>query len=672
MAFTCGAAQIKKKQQDALQALVAKHISDPAALALAESATRTPTERGLQRWEQAHLVSALDTINAYQRDRKARAFNFAGGHGPSWQRSFNKDPRTRMCELLKSWFRANAGSSNLNEDEVRSICSLCRDLLNHPELFPARNPRSFLRSIADVYDHLQWQLQEVLEKDRSCADLAQRLLSLSRNLVSDVLAYVMLAPTDLYQTDSLPSLEVVSLWQSLPDEGHPLPERKDAALQKIMREAWGTRCGSLIASLLRMPSCIRLFAGADADKTAQGATRVLALPHGCQTAMCANLDEAKALFDSNRYKNSALAGSLRGSEKVTEREDLLEAILAISDLTYLLGEVMVQFHRVSDGLGDYGMIRVAPWLHPFLETVLEKVQRLKICLERLNCTLDAAHVLARARGQHVAKPAPSPRMCSRARQAIERALIGRSSHVNQLTQLIDDLRARSAPERLPHVAKGLGDAWFSLQGVLSSPEFRAHVGNAFPEVPALICHSEKVEFALPNDVTPCSPIRVQRLEAPSGPARKVQCIGSGFIEAEDNISTRSATPRSHPEDGCSQIQHPTESGGAQGLRVEVQRLRPSRIPGRAPKHHDQRSLELCDGRLLIFVKGSQSEVKFNIDLQREVKQVGLLSETTLQLSIATQRGVTEHKDYLFEFASEEAACSFCEELLRQGGQAPLC
>ena len=30
-------------------------------------------------------------------------------------------------------------------------------------------------------------------------------------------------------------------------------------------------------------------------------------------------------------------------------------------------QVLIQFHRISDSLGDYGTIRVAPWLHPFIE-----------------------------------------------------------------------------------------------------------------------------------------------------------------------------------------------------------------------------------------------------------------------------------------------------------------
>lgn len=40
-------------------------------------------------------------------------------------------------------------------------------------------------------------------------------------------------------------------------------------------------------------------------------------------------------------------------------------------------------------------------------------------------------------------------------------LAGKASHAEQLLQLADELRARSAPERLPHLAKGLGDATLS-------------------------------------------------------------------------------------------------------------------------------------------------------------------------------------------------------------------
>ena len=41
-----------------------------------------------------------------------------------------------------------------------------------------------------------------------------------------------------------------------------------------------------------------------------------------------------------------------------------------------IGEVLVLFLRISDGMGDYGMIRVAPWLHPFLSALSEKAKQM--------------------------------------------------------------------------------------------------------------------------------------------------------------------------------------------------------------------------------------------------------------------------------------------------------
>ena len=42
----------------------------------------------------------------------------------------------------------------------------------------------------------------------------------------------------------------------------------------------------------------------------------------------------------------------------------------------------MQFHRISDGLGDFGMIKMSPWLHPVLDVLVEKVlSRSEIPLE---------------------------------------------------------------------------------------------------------------------------------------------------------------------------------------------------------------------------------------------------------------------------------------------------
>ena len=128
------------------------------------------------------------------------------------------------------------------------------------------------------------------------------------------------------------------------------------------------------------------------------------------------------------------------------------------------------------------MIRVAPWLHPILDSLQEKVQQLKASLEQLSNSLDSAYVLARARGQKIQKPAPSEKMCARAQDALQRALLGGTSSASQLLELAEELRARSAPERFPNLARGLGDAVRQLSAVLMSPEFRGHVGDSFPQL----------------------------------------------------------------------------------------------------------------------------------------------------------------------------------------------
>jgi len=655
--------QLAVRQQDSLQAIVNKHVQDPALREL--NSSQTSTERGVQRWEQAHLVSALDVVNEYQRSRRARLSRRLGDFGPSWQRSYKKDPRTRMCELLKSWLRANAACHSLPEEEVRSMCGLCRDILNHPQLFPARNPQSFMKSMADVYDHLQWQLQEVLEKDRSCAELAQRVLSMSRNLITDTITYLLVGPSDLKDTDGLPSMEVVKLWQSLPNEGHPMPHRKDEALQRLMSKAWQSNVGMIIAALLQSPWCVRLFAGADAESS----TRLLALEGApvFQTSTLQNLlQEAQRHFDAGNFKASGLVGALREQGQL-ERAKWIQAVIITSDLTYLLGEVLVQFHRISDGLGDFGMIRVSTWLHPVLDALVEKVQSLRGVLESLNQSLDAAYVLARARNQKVQKPAPSKKMCFRAREAIQRALLaGKGSHADQLLQLADELRARSAPERLPHLAKGLGDATLSLSDVLDSAEFRRHVGESFPELPHLgdslgVRSAEEVPAKahwLQDAPRAVEAPTLLRLENGPAPAKD-------YSDDRDHscTPTRASEARSgRSEEGSWSCCSGSRTSDPSDLKFEVYRLQ-------AEVRHDRRGLELRPGQLLVFEKNSTSQVKCRVPLPSGMDRIHLTSDTILEMSFTAEElrtGQVKQKDYIFEFASPAEADIFCEEIWNQG------
>ncbi|CAL1155237.1 unnamed protein product [Cladocopium goreaui] len=400
---------------------------------------------------------------------------------------YRHDPRTRLIELLKRWLRTNAANANISEEEVRRMCALCRDLLNYPNLFPSRNKTSFMHALSEAYEHLELQLRQVLERDRTCAELATRCLSLSRNLVSDAITFLLLAATHLTQTDNLPSLEVVVLWQSLPAIGNPLPSRADPQLQKSMQDAWSTLIGSLITSLLGLRWTFHLFAGVGTDQELKalahdgghGTSGTPGTPGAKDTL--AQIHCVREEFAAGHFKLSGLAGPFREPQQQETRENLLVAVESLYDLLYLLGEVLLHFHRISDSLGDYGMIRVSLWLHPCLDSVIEKVQRLQASLKGLSKAVDAELVIAKARGRTVKKPLPSDRMSSRAHAAVERALVGQDCHLSALLHTLEELKTRSSPERLPHVVEGLGDACVQLQTVLTSPQFRARVGDSFPQ-----------------------------------------------------------------------------------------------------------------------------------------------------------------------------------------------
>jgi len=700
-------------QLDALQHLVTKHVKD-AALADITSKTDfsvTSTERGVLRWEHAHIIAALDVLNTYQTNRSAKSRPHILGCRIGMRSQYTNDPRTKMVELLKRWLRTNAASAALEEDDVRCMSSLCRDVLNHPNIFPSRNKISFMSSIAEVYHHLQLQLREVLERDRTCADLAKRALSLSRNLIADALSYLLLAPTDLKQTDKLPSVEVVALWQCLPSDSHPLPNRVDKKLQDIMQSAWNTPCGALIAALLRTPWCVRLFDGAGAQEEAAAAAIADTSCSPPIDALKTLLQTAKESFNNNRCKNSGLAGVLRKSDAKAAREGYLKAVELVFELMYLLGEALVQFHRVSDGLGDYGMIRIAPWLHPFLEALADKVQRLKKSLKDLHDALDKMLVVPRARGQSVEKPVPSNTMNQRAHAAIERAIVSRENHAQSLLQALDELRSRSAPERLPHLMEGLGDACMQLQGVLTSPQFLECVGTNFPPLPPLCpdavpeapCQQARsTAKALPDLDNRSPPLEIDADLGAAVPTSSFTVVATGA--AIPTVSTGAAVPVatgdvqlrwvSEPA-----IQEPTSltssfassmlSGADRNLDKSIAQVTPRKQLAPAPlalkaevyrltthilggwRRHDRRCLWLDNGTLKIGCKGSMTQVKSTIPVQEKVDDCSCLGESTMRLVLsmvpdmaAADSGVMEHKVYYFEFLSKHSAATFYSEIAK--------
>lgn len=660
----CGST-LHQRQLEVLQRVVSKHIQDPGLITLVDGTdfSVTSTERGLQNWEQQHLVAALDILNSYQIDRCRRA-----SCGPGLQTRYVDDPRTRFVELLKRWLRVRAGMASVAEEDIRSVCGLCREVLatsvTRPELFRARNPRSFLRAIAEVYDHLRWQHRELLERDRSCAEAANRVASLCRNLLTDVIGYLLVAPTDLRQTDELPSLEVVALWQSLPSEGNPLPDRADPALQRAMGDAWRTRCGSLIAALLGTPWCIQLFdaVGAREPKRLDSMTMSYSRGAAARTLLAKLASE----FGRLHFKDSGLAGAFRaqGPGGACARKSYLVAAECAFDLAYLVGDVFTHFRHVGNALGDYGAVSVGPWLHPFLGALVGKLQLLCASLEDLNKAFEDAYVLARARGKSAPKPGPSSRMCLRAHTAIERAVTGRGAHMQMLLQAVEDLRSRTAPERLPHIVGGLGDALCSLQQALASPEFHACAGA-----------TAAVSLPLPDAPAPLvqlAPIRGETESLQWG--RNTIKFGNAVLGADDqSVSLATGGDAAQAGSDASQTRDTSQDGD---FTAEVKRLVPATC-GLGLKQHDYRSLRISGGDLHICEPGSKDVVKMVVNVSRDVDECRLLRGSAM-LSLAVVRpsvgadaadGVVDHKSYIFEFLTKGFATDFHNRITQSGDAA---
>mmetsp|Transcript_31421 Transcript_31421/g.56974 ORF Transcript_31421/g.56974 Transcript_31421/m.56974 type:complete len:716 (+) Transcript_31421:74-2221(+) len=666
---------VTKQQQDAIQILVAKHFGNETFGAEFDTSahfSQTPTERGLNHWEHQHLVAALDVLNAYQRNRRARSPSRLPLLGrPGLRRQFCDDPRTCLVEMLKRWLRAKAASS-LEEEEVRKVGALCRDVLNHSSLFQARNPRSFLRTVAEVHSHIQWQLRDVLERDRTCAELAARALSLSRNLISDVVAYLLLGPTHLRQLDALPSLETVAVWQALPSgPSHPMPSRLDTDLQAATKEAWKTHCGSLAAAALSTSWAVRLFHGHSEDEELETNTVPLLIRR------------AEEDFSKRNFRMSGLAGSLRLPAAEDARKRYLKSFEIIFDLTYLLGEVLLNFHRIGDGLGDYGMIRTSIWLHPFLDALSEKVLKLKQNLEVLSQDVDEALVLAPARGKPAEKPLPSDQMCARGHEALQRSISGREGHAQALQQVLEELKTRSAPERLPCVRESLGDACLQLQAVFASREFRERVGSdAFSALPAIIESVDQLTaFPLESDES-ISPTEASPRAAPD--ASEAPNLGSaeGFAQcplqenpaAERPMALEDISKATADESvtGCDKAEKPNteplqDALTQRGLNALVWRLVSDL---RGFRRHDARMLSITDRSLHIFHRSSSLWVKTVVCVDEDVVEHSLL-QGGLVLAIFLRRPKAkfkfgqdskELKLYFFEFPSSELAVEFKKAL----------
>lgn len=386
------------------------------------------------------------------------------------------------------------------------------------------------------------------------------------------------------------------------------------------------------------------------------------------------------------------------------------------DLAYLIGEAHVQFQAISNGLGDYGMIRVADWLHPFLQALSQKVLCLKAHLENMYKAVDDCLVLKQAHGYPVEKPTPSGRMIQRAGIAIERAVKQDGNHAQSLLDKIEELRLKSSKDRLPEVRARIGDACVQLDAVFSSPKFRAIMGDSFPsglpritdealgqgedraqiaDLPSYVQISEVVDdegdsrydpsFNLRTACTPQSHCAIGNLETISAsdlrsaatpqsekgdyvepPSLSCQQLGlqtdavSAWEAKQLDAEVRSSSKRKEE----SQLEEESAS-----LCYSVLRLAPVTC-GVGFRRVDRRGLRLECGLLDVFHKGSAENVKMTLDVVRDVEDCNLLQNRRRLSLIVRQQGsadidsgIWKTKSYFFEFDSPDEATAFHEAMI---------
>lgn len=348
------------------------------------------------------------------------------------------------------------------------------------------------------------------------------------------------------------------------------------------------------------------------------------------------------------------------------------------------------------------MIRVATWLHPFLEALTEKVHRLKRHLEGVSKAVDQHLVVASAQGYAVEKPRPTQRMGERASLAIYRAAgQPEGSHVTLLLKALEDLRQRSSPDRLPKVVASIGDACMQLDAVLSSQRFRACVGDAFPNLPRIA----DVGLGQPHNEIECDEPSLLQIEdvtevLDSNNLGTMHCLRTAAIcdapdamtslepptlltrlapSAQNRAPSRKELSKTCPDrvDLPGRVhQSPSfrvdDAHSEVRLQANVSRLTASPC-GPGLRRHDRRALRLTGGQLDVFEKGSHVKVKTSFNVRRDVEECFILPNDSKRLSLTMRRlpegadfdsGVWTTKSYFFEFCFPDESIAFHNEISR--------
>jgi len=350
----------------------------------------------------------------------------------------------------------------------------------------------FRKMIAEVYQHLQWQLGEVLSEEKSCARICRLIYVLfNNNVEAGVIQYLLQATTSWTGLDQLPSLQVSILHRSLPTTA----AKEDVRIRNCMKLHWSTDVGVLMAALLRVSPNVGLGACVTAN------TCTPSLPPGSSTprgggSFVQLLEDIRAKWTLGDLDNCGLAGFMQeqqtmclraGSAKLAEPlANYLDCLQLLYDLIYLQKEVFSKFVEISHAFGDYGCCRVQPLLHPFLNVIGKKLKTLADKLQQLNTDFEEYVVRARNLGIKVAKPLPSEKMSRNADEAFHHMVKGEGvcpSHFSNLQQQIRVLEDRSSQDRLPELKKAMKGLLNDLLAIFNSQDYRHCAGNDFVPPP---------------------------------------------------------------------------------------------------------------------------------------------------------------------------------------------
>jgi len=266
------------------------------------------------------------------------------------RRKYKTDARTRACEVIKKYIHSRMMVETLEERELRNYKEFCHAIIQRADLFPPKNTCSFVQTMAEVYQLLDALHVKVLKESTTCATMLQNVLSLGKNLLSDVLGYLVVMVGSL-PIKNLRSLEPVILWKAMNDPKNPLSKARK------------TDFGELVYGLLWCASPLYSLELEENSRPPKDVDRLL--------------QRALLHVQTLQWHHTGVAPCLQKPAYVPLVEEALEVVRYSHQLAYFLANVVAEFARVGELFGDYGTITTSRVLHPLLDQLDELTRKLQ-------------------------------------------------------------------------------------------------------------------------------------------------------------------------------------------------------------------------------------------------------------------------------------------------------